>query len=324
MEDTSPIQINFADFWHERTPEAIHGNPLFQLISKWFDLELSSSPDFLVYSCFGHRHLRYACTRIFYTGENVRPNYRLCDYAFTFDRIDDPTHRRLPLYRFYLSEDDIQHLATRHQQAEQLATVSRDFCSFVVSNPANPLREDFFHRLSAYRQVNSGGRLLNNVGGPIPEKRSFLAGHRFNIAFENSSHPGYVTEKLLEAFATDTVPIYWGHPDVTMDFNPEAFINCHDFPDLAAVVAHVQKVDQDPNLYASYLRAPVFAGGRRDGNIYLEDEPLRRRFAEIFRRGNPPCPFRHFQKFSYLRHFAERRWHLLKDAIRRRRSASTH
>ena len=318
MEDTSPIQINFTDFWHERTPEAIHGNPLFQLISKWFDLELSSSPDFLVYSCFGHRHLRHACTRIFYTGENVRPDYRLCDHAFTFDRIDDPKHRRLPLYRFYLSEDDSRHVATRHQQADQLATTPRDFCSFVVTNPDNPVRAEFFHLLSTYKQVNSGGRLLNNVGGPVGEKRAFLRRHKFNIAFENSSHPGYVTEKIVEAFATDTIPIYWGHPDVVRDFNPEAFVNCHDFPDLASVVDQVRRIDQDPILHARYLRAPIFPGGRRDRNDYLEDEPIRQRFEQIFRSGPRSHPFRHLHKFGYLRRVVERRWHFLCDATRRR------
>jgi hypothetical protein len=42
---------------------------------------------------------KYRCTRIYFTGENTRPNFRQCDYAFTFDNNGRPEHYRLPLVR---------------------------------------------------------------------------------------------------------------------------------------------------------------------------------------------------------------------------------
>lgn len=95
------------------------------------------------------------------------------------------------------------------------------------------------------------------------------------------------------------------------DFNPEAFINCHDFPDLDAVLQHVRRVDQDPSLYHAYLRAPVFAGQRWDSNRYLEEEPVRQRFETIFAQPCVSRPLRHLDKFRYLYRFAERRVHRL-------------
>ena len=49
------------------------------------------------------------------------------------------------------------------------------------------------------------------------------------MAFESKSYPGYVTEKICDIYKSNTVPIYWGTPDVVKDFNPTTFINANDF-----------------------------------------------------------------------------------------------
>lgn len=48
--------------------------------------------------------------------------------------------------------------------------------------------------------------LLNKHEGMLP--------YRFSIAMENSNASLYYTEKLTDCFATGTVPIYWGTPDI--------------------------------------------------------------------------------------------------------------
>ena len=59
----------------------------------------------------------------------------------------------------------------------------RKFCSFVVSNAdAKPIRQHFFEKLSDYKKVDSGGRFMNNVGGPVADKIDFHRQHKFVIA----------------------------------------------------------------------------------------------------------------------------------------------
>ena len=41
---------------------------------------------------------------------------------------------------------------------------------------------------------------------------------KFVLAFENSSSPGYCTEKLFHAKVAGAIPIYWGDPLVMNDF----------------------------------------------------------------------------------------------------------
>ena len=55
-------------------------------------------------------------------------------------------------------------------------------------------------------------------------KRAYLRKFKFTIAFENSRRAGYATEKLYDAFAADTVPIYWGDPALGTIVNKDALV----------------------------------------------------------------------------------------------------
>ena len=46
----------------------------------------------------------------------------------------------------------------------------------------------------------------------------------FHIAIENHSHNGYFTEKIVDAFLTKTIPIYWGCKDIDKYFDTKGMI----------------------------------------------------------------------------------------------------
>ena len=140
--------------------------------------------------------------------------------------------------------------------------LERKFCSYVISNAlSSGERGEIIERLGKYRALDSGRRYHNNVGGPVADKIAFSKGYKFSIAFENSPSRGYTTEKIVESFAAQTVPIYWGNPDIAKEFNPESFINCHDFDDFDEVVEYVKKVDNDDGLYLKMVKAPAVKEG---------------------------------------------------------------
>lgn len=270
------IRIAFADFWHPHTPEAIRAqNPIYQLLSRHYELQLSEQPDFLIYSCFGKRHLKHDCTRIYYTGENRRPDFDACDFAFSFDYPMDERNFRLPLYRLW---DDYEDWAARRPPLPDPG--QQKFCNFLYSNRKARERIRFYRLLEQYRRIDSGGKVMNNLGGRVGDKMEFLSGYKFTIAFENSSHPGYTTEKLFEALVAGTVPIYWGNPLAGRDFNPERFINCHDFDNFAAVVERVKEIDRDDEQYLACLAAPLFPGGVE--TEFVREDNILARFEAIF------------------------------------------
>jgi hypothetical protein len=250
---------------------------LYKLLEKNYDIEIDDkTPDAVIYSCFGFEHLKYDCTRIYYTGENKRPNFNRCDYAFSFDYPVNERNFRLPLYRVYPQYPQL----FEARNPDKIIAESREFCSFVNSNAKAKERINLFDQLSKYKQVSSGGKVRNNVGGRVPDKVKFISDYKFNIAFENSSHPGYATEKLMEALVTNTIPIYWGDPKIGNDFNTKAFINCHEFESMNDVIEQVKKVDQDEDLYRQYLSEPLLVDNKETD--FCNEEKVLQRFEEIF------------------------------------------
>ena len=251
------IKVAFTDFWDGFDPA---DNFFTRILARLGEVVLSDEPDYLFFSVFGNDHLDYDCIKIFYTGENQAPDFNLCDYALGFERMEfGDRYLRLPNWLLYTA--DVGRMEGKHQVPDAEWLAGRDgFCAFVCSNNnSSPERNQFFDRLSTYKRVASGGRFRNNVGGPVADKLEFLKGFRFSIAFENCSHPGYTTEKIIQAFGAGNIPIYWGDPQVAETFNPESFVNCHDYGSWDEVVEAVRALDADPERQLAMLHAPALA-----------------------------------------------------------------
>jgi hypothetical protein len=207
-------------------------------------------------------HRVHNCVKIFFGVETFLPDWSECDYALTSHYLDDPRHYRLP---YYVPGGNAAKLIKGGEDWPALMAAKTKFCSFVVSNhhpTKTRKRIDFFHRLSRYKQVDSAGSYLNNVGFTLPKgsdhKQKFLRQYKFNIAFENSAVPGYTTEKITDAMLVRCLAIYWGDPRVGDDFNTRSFLNYADFPSEEALIEKIIELDQDDAKYMEYMREPFF------------------------------------------------------------------
>ncbi|OQP66901.1 hypothetical protein A3860_00590 [Niastella vici] len=266
------IKVNFTDFWPSFR---VRDNYFFNLLSKYFQLEISDEPDILFFSNYGYRHLSYSCHKIQFFGENIRPDFRIADYVLSFDYLDHPRHLRFPLYVLYFDNEYTVDKLVRKKSADEIEALmqrKKKFCCFIVSNPKSDTRIDFFHKLSTYKKVDSGGRVLNNIGKQVADKLSFVNEYKFIIAFENSSHPGYTTEKVLEPMQVNTVPIYWGNPVINQEMNTKSFINYHDYNSFDALMERIIEIDNDDNLYKQYLEECLF--NDHQPNEYFSEERL--------------------------------------------------
>lgn len=218
--------------------------------------------DILVYSSFGQRHRRFNGKKILFSGENILPNYHETDFSISSCyQPNEPRHLRLPQYIHYV--DNPENLVkTPAWNPHQILKDKSQFCNFIVSNPRGPERNHFFKMLNRRKRVDSGGRCFNSMDMLVYDKLSFIKKYKFTLAFENSQWPGYTTEKLVEPMLAQSLPIYWGNPEVARDFNPRSFINISDFPNLEAAVDYILKVDADDELYLSYLKQPWFNDNR--------------------------------------------------------------
>lgn len=302
------IKVKFVDFWENFDPRH---NFIADIISKKYRIELSDAPDYLIFSVFGYENIDYHnCTKIFYSGENITPDFNICDYAIGFNFLSfGDRYIRMPFYTAY----GVRQLAAPKVIVPEVV-LNRKFCSFVVSNAKGaPERERFFQLLSEYKQVDSGGRYKNNVGGPIPDKNDFIKNYKFNIAFENSMCDGYTTEKIMEPMLVNSVPIYWGNKLIDRDFNPASFVNVSNYSSLEEAVEHIVRLDQNDDEYLSLLSAPWF----NEENYLNWEEQLIAFFDNIFEK--PLSESRYIPTHGYIQTYQYRLHRMMRDKLFRKR-----
>lgn len=249
------IKINYIDFWPGFKK---NDNYFYNILTKYYNVEISDNPDYVFCSCFSRKHFKYVdCVKIFYTGENIIPDFNLYDYAMGFHYIDfEDRYLRIPHYALY--DQCIPLALNKHTHEDSYYLAKKKFCNYVISNPyAAPQRDMIIEALSKYKELASGGKYRNNVGGPVPDKVAFSKDYRFTIAFENSAMSGYTTEKIFDAYAAETIPIYWGSSRITEEFNPESFVNANEYSDFDELTEYVKEIYENDELYLKMMKTPI-------------------------------------------------------------------
>lgn len=282
------IKIDFIDFWEDFDKK---DNIFYNFLKTKYDVEISKSPDYVFCSLFGKQHLKYNDKiKILVIGENIFPDFNLYDYAIGF--YDIHFRDRYLQYNYLLEKDIV---------SKREHDIHSKFCAFVYTkNKLNPIRKEIFEKLSEYKKVDSGGGFLNNIGGKIgkskKDKLEFQKQYKFIIACENQSYPEYNTEKLLEAFASGGIPIYWGDPEIDKIYNKEAFINCRDFKSLDEVKEKVIELDNDDKKYLEMLNKPIF----NNFNIEEKENELKEFLTNIFEQDYEMAKRIKMQKGYYI------------------------
>tara|TARA_B100000963_G_scaffold335460_1_gene329605 strand:+ start:8206 stop:9177 length:972 start_codon:yes stop_codon:yes gene_type:complete len=247
------IKINFSDFWPDFDN---HNNRFLSILKKNYKVIFSEKPDYLIYSCYGNKHLNYDCIKIFYTGENIVPDFNLCDYAIGFHYLNfEDRYLRMPFAKI---EPSYSKLLTKN--IDEKKVLNRKFCNFVYSNSYNshPMRKDFFKAISNEKKIDSGGSLYNNLGYQVDNKLAFISNYKFTIAIENSKINGYVTEKLIEPMSVNSIPIYWGNPSIAEEFNIDSFVHIKSDSknDIRNAVDEVIFLSENDNAYLEKINKP--------------------------------------------------------------------
>ena len=98
--------------------------------------------------------------------------------------------------------------------------------------------------------------------------RELFSQYRYALVMENSDSPGYISEKILAAFLSGTVPIYFGSRFVFEIFNPKAFIFFDlDVPHQA--LSQIRFCEQNPDEYRKMLNEPILLNGEETIDKYF-------------------------------------------------------
>jgi len=149
----------------------------------------------------------------------------------------------------------------------QTHTPKTKFCCFMFGNI--PSRRDFsrkqhpgaYWRYQLYKELDDKRRVERPKSNKMPrnifeDAVSVYQPYQFVIASENAIVPGYITEKIFNAFLAGAIPIYYGTNHIKKYFNKDSFINANDFSSRKELIQYILRVADDPNLLSKYLSTP--------------------------------------------------------------------
>lgn len=259
--------------WEEFDPDA---NAITDMLRKYYDVAICNNPedaDYIICSVFGQKYdyCRYPQPRIMIVGENYIPDFNLVDYAIcSYD---------LKLFdRNFCIPSGLEGYVQKKWNGKTIKNIERKstktdvqnkeyFACFIASHESEDnIRGDFFKKLNKqYRRVESVGTYLNNmpwgktVNWRDSSKIDFQSKCKFALCFESTKHQGFNTEKILEAYMSNAIPIYFGSESIFTLYNKDSFIYCGGRDEFDNVVEQIIRIDCDEKQYLEMVNQPILA-----------------------------------------------------------------
>lgn len=250
--------------------------------------------------CKSHEEYGDDVKKIFITGE-ARPFYepylqRGQNYfALGYENIDHSRYLRFPTYIldiFVLNNEGgmFNHhfdWLTEKRDSDEIIQNKKHFCS-VVQASDNVDRGKFFDLIQSKYYIKSSGpwRMTVSEEDQIPSKHqyhnyaikeylgkidgltyrdkiNFFKDSYFNLSFQWTDTDYLVQEKIVHAFASNSIPIFYGNKFIYYDgFNPNSFINVHSFNSFEECFDYVDSVYTDKVKLKSYYKEPFFVDNK--------------------------------------------------------------
>ncbi len=142
----------------------------------------------------------------------------------------------------------------KQEDLSLIASAKRD-------HPGHKLRHRIVEHLQSARP---DAAILGKGYQAFDAKADGLAPYRYSVVIENVQERNYFSEKLIDAILCETVPIYWGCPNISDFFDPTGMMICETEAELRAAIAMMSQGDYAARLPA--LRA-IKAEAARYGDL---------------------------------------------------------
>jgi len=203
--------------------------------------------------------------KLFHTQENERHDFVNADYSISFDLgVQSNHHLRFPYWMEMLDWSHEGILGNTNPRYGELLSISTlmsplgdqylkrgGTCALLSSHLREP-RGSLFKALEKVIPTQGFGAFFNkeikshHSSGFL--KMDILKDFSFNLCPENGLYPGYYTEKIPEAFYSGCLPITWADDNISVDFNPSAFLNLEplfksNFQELSEILLNEKRLE---------------------------------------------------------------------------------
>ena len=256
--------------------------------------------------------------KVFISGE-ARPDFNAHlnkgdnYYVLGYEHIDNERYLRFPtlvLDAFVLHNeggmfDTPFDWLTKKRDGSKILESKKHFCSIVQSSN-NPDREKLFDLIQEKHFIKSSGPWRRTVpdeetlnpyqyhnysnkeymgridGLTYRDKINFFSDTVFNIAYQFTNTDNLTQEKIIHAYAANTIPLFYGNQYIEEEgFNPKSFINCHKFESFESLVEFLDELYKDNDRLKSYFEEPIFVDNKLP--IYFNEDYILDFFSKIIK-----------------------------------------
>lgn len=138
----------------------------------------------------------------------------------------------------------------------ELYTARRNFihyCERFLPNDFDLFGPGWSKKTKRWTNVFRSNR-LRTYRGTADDKVKTLSKYKFVICYENATGlPGYITEKIFDCFRAQSIPIYWGAPDIDKYIPSTCYIDRRIFSSDDDMVSFLKTMTESD--YLSYIQA---------------------------------------------------------------------
>ena len=231
------IKIAYTNFWSDPRNDRWLSQFISKTIEPVVEVNMHEGPDLLIGSCLGPldgsiKNIQAGCKMLF-LGENPSRYKPYDDFNLIrkyYDLIvgfrpslEDSDVVRFPHWLIYHPGTSVEgdnnivdHIEREHDANKQHTKTL--FATMVArKHPTDRKisRDILYDEVSKHGTVSAPAGLVRGnthpIGSTYQDKINFIKQSVYNVCPENSSYPGYCTEKIFQAAQAGCIPIYWGH-----------------------------------------------------------------------------------------------------------------
>jgi hypothetical protein len=230
------LKISFLDFWDSFNPEQNFFLDAIKFVREGSRVTAPENADLIICSVFGNSHESYRerIPIIQFIGEPRVPQLAkgTCYLTFCYGSFGSKNYR-LPLWLLQFDwfnkgklYGNPNFLIPQHFLYRKRVFQRRDnLCVSIFNHDPVGNRVAFLRALSDHGvPVHAFGKPFFNWFVGESKKMEILSNFQFAQCFENSAMPGYHTEKLIHAYFSGCIPVYWGSDTLDLEFNEKAIV----------------------------------------------------------------------------------------------------
>lgn len=124
-------------------------------------------------------------------------------------------------------------------------------CSLIASAKRDSTGHKLRHAVVDWvRETDQDVEIMGRGYTPFEQKSEGVLPYRYSVVIENVQEKNYFSEKLLDAVFCETVPIYWGCPNLSDFVDPAGIMICNTEEEIRSAVETMSVEDYEARLPA--------------------------------------------------------------------------